>query len=86
MGPWVHDIDPIIGTIFGALDPVFLSSANFVNLLLQMARAAQTAVRSPLAFARLVSANLMHRKRIDCLSQRHETPPDDPGQMAIQWT
>lgn len=34
----------VIGIIFGALDPVFLSSANFVNLLLQMASIALLAI------------------------------------------
>ena len=85
---WVKQtlrIRHLIGTSENAVR-IQIAVALIAYLLLQMARAAQTAVRSPLAFARLVSANLMHRKRIDCLSQRHETPPDDPGQMAIQWT
>lgn len=36
-------------------------------LLLRMAQAAQSSVQSPLAFARLIRANLMHRRRIDRL-------------------
>jgi hypothetical protein len=36
-------------------------------LLLRLAQATQDAIDSPLTFARLVRANLMHRRRIDQL-------------------
>jgi hypothetical protein len=36
-------------------------------LLLRLAQATQQTVKSPIMFARLVCANLMHRRRIDCL-------------------
>ena len=74
----------LIGTSENAVR-IQIAVALIAYLLLQMARAAQTAVNSPLAFARLVRANLMHRRRIDRLSQRHQTPPDDTNQMTIQW-
>ena len=55
-------------------------------LLLHMAKDAQSAVKSPLAFARLVRANLMHRRRIDRLIGDHHPPPTDNKQLAMQWT
>ncbi len=54
-------------------------------LLLRLAQASQTAVPSPLAFARLVRANLMQRRRIDCLLEP-EPPLADHRQFAIQWS
>lgn len=54
-------------------------------LLLRMAQTAQKAVESPLAFARLVRANLMHRKRIDRLIGDDPKPRIDPNQMRLQW-
>jgi hypothetical protein len=54
-------------------------------LLLRMAQTAQKAVESPLAFARLVRANLMHRKRIDRLIGDDPKPRIDPNQMMLQW-
>ena len=44
-----------------------IAVALIAFLLLRLAQATQTAVSSPLAFARLVRANLMHRRRIDRL-------------------
>lgn len=60
--------------------------ALIAYLLLRMAQAAQKLVHSPLAFARLVRANLMHRRRIDRLTRPDPTPPSDPRQIALQWT
>lgn len=54
-------------------------------LLLRLALAAQNTVQSPLAFARLVRANLMQRRRIDRLLDL-EPPHADHRQIAIQWT
>jgi len=54
-------------------------------LLLRLAQAAQDTVTSPLAFARLVRANLMQRRRIDRLLEP-EPAPGDHRQMAIQWS
>ena len=59
--------------------------ALIAYLLLRLAQAAQRAVKSPLAFARLVRANLMHRKRIDRLIGPHIPPPKCCRQTAIQW-
>ena len=46
-----------------------LAVALIAFLLLRLAQEAQSAVKSPLAFARLIRANLMHRPSIDRLSE-----------------
>ena len=55
-------------------------------LLLRLAQATQSAVQAPLAFARLVRANLMHRRRINCLLNLAPDPEPDAAQLALQWT
>ena len=60
--------------------------ALIAYLLLSLAKAAQSAVESPTAFARLVRVNLMHRKRIDRLIGPHIPPPICNRQTAFQWT
>ncbi len=62
-----------------------IAVALIAFLLLRMAQAAQKAVQSPLAFARLVRANLMHRRRIDRLIGDDPKPRIDPNQMVLQW-
>lgn len=63
-----------------------IAVALIAFLLLRMAQTDQKLVQSPLAFARLVRANLMHRRRIDRLLSADPEPPRDPNQMALQWT
>ena len=63
-----------------------IAVAMIAYLLLRLAQDTQKATKSPLAFARLVRVNLMHRKRIDRLLQPNTPPPENPNQMAIQWT
>ena len=63
-----------------------IAVAMIAYLLLRLAQDTQTIVKSPLAFARLVRANLMHRKRIDRLLKPKTPPPENSNQMAIQWT
>jgi IS4 transposase len=46
-----------------------IAVALIAFLLLRMAQKLQTAISSPLAFARLVKANLMHLRRLDQLDQ-----------------
>ena len=53
-------------------------------LLLRLAQAAQNIVKSPLAFARLVRVNLMHRKRIDQLLTPLTKPPPIQTQMLLE--
>ena len=62
-----------------------IAVALIAFLLLRMAQAAQKVVQSPLAFARLVRANLMHRKRIDRLIGDDPIPSINPNQMVLQW-
>ena len=62
-----------------------IAVALIAYLLLHLARDDQKTVQSPLAFARLVRTNLMHRKRIDRLIGPDPTPPKNQNQMAIQW-
>ena len=62
-----------------------IAVALIAYLLLQLAQTTQTTVKSPLAFARLVRANLMHRKRIDQLLKPKPDPKFCPNQMAMQW-
>jgi hypothetical protein len=63
-----------------------IAVALIAFLLLRLAQAAQTGVQSPLAFARLVRANLMHRRRIDRLIGGEPIPRSNPNQMSLQWT
>ena len=62
-----------------------IAVALIAFLLLRMAQAAQHTIASPLAFARLVRANLMHRRRLDRLLQIEPPPPLNPAQLALQW-
>jgi IS4 transposase len=52
-------------------------------LLLRMAQKLQTVISSPLAFARLVKANLMHLRRLDQLHQPPVKPVERPGQGVL---
>ncbi len=61
-----------------------IAVALIAYLLLRLAQADQKAVESPLAFARLVRTNLMHRRRIDRLLAPDPTPQQSPNQMALQ--
>jgi IS4 transposase len=76
-----------IGTSENAVR-IQIAAALIAYLLLRLAQAAQKTVQSPLAFARLVRANLMHRRRIDRLLEPGR--PRDPDklqspQMEIKW-
>jgi Transposase DDE domain/Domain of unknown function (DUF4372) len=64
---------------------IHIAVALIAFLLLRSAQAAQTAIKSPLAFARLVRANLMHRRRIDCLIDDPPITIPIPDQMVLQW-
>jgi hypothetical protein len=62
-----------------------IAVALIAFLLLRMAQADQKAVQSPLAFARLIRANLMHRRRTDRLLKPPPDPPQDTSQMVLEW-
>jgi len=62
-----------------------IAVALIAFLLLRIAQAALKMTFSPLAFARLVRANLMHRRRIDRLLGSDRPTGFNPDQMALQW-
>ncbi len=62
-----------------------IAVALIAYLLLYLAYQTQHAVKRPSAFAKLVRANLMHRKRIDRLLQPQPAQPIDTRQMALTW-
>ena len=77
-------IKKFLGTSQNAVR-IQIAVALIAFLLLRLAHAAQSVVKSPLAFARLVAANLMMRRRIDRLLGP-PPPPDQPQpQVAFQW-
>lgn len=84
---WVKQVLKItrfLGTSENAVR-IQIAVALIAFLLLRLAQAAHKLVQSPLAFARLVRANLLHRRRIDRLLQT-EPPPISPAhQMELQW-
>jgi hypothetical protein len=55
--------------------------ALIAYLVLRAAQATQTAVQRPLAFARLVRLNIMHRRAITALKKPPTPTPIDPRQM-----
>jgi IS4 transposase len=63
-----------------------IAVALIAFLLLRLAQATQKVVTSPLAFARLVRANLMYRRPIDRLLDSGPIPQLNPNQMQLQWT
>jgi hypothetical protein len=84
---WVKQtlkIRSFLGTSENAVR-IQIAVALIAFLLLRLAQAVQKAIRSPLAFARLVRANLMHRRRIDRLLDTDPPTTPNPMQMAIQW-
>jgi len=62
-----------------------IAVALIAYLLLRLAQADQKTVPSPLAFARLVRANLMHRRRTDRLLTPPPDKPTNQNQIAFQW-
>jgi IS4 transposase len=60
-----------------------IAVALIAFLILRMAQTAQKAVHSPLEFARLVRANLMHRRRIDRLLEPEQPVPINPNQLKL---
>jgi hypothetical protein len=84
---WVKQILKItrfLGTSENAVR-LQIAVALIAFLLLRLAQATQKAIMSPLAFARLVRANLMHRRSIDRLLEPEPRPILAPAQMALQW-
>jgi hypothetical protein len=85
---WVKQtlkIHRFLGTSQNAVK-IQIAVALITFLLLRMAQAAQRAIAGPLAFARLVRANLMHRRRLDRLLDSEVPPLFNPAQLALQWS
>lgn len=84
---WVKQtlkITRFLGTSENAVR-IQIAVALITFLLLRWAQAAQHTVKSPLAFARLIRANLMHRRRLDRLLQIEPVLTRDQNQFVLQW-
>jgi hypothetical protein len=82
---WVKQtlrIRKFLGTSENAVR-IQIAVALIAFLLLRLAQMAQHAIQSPLAFARLVRANLMHRRSLGALHRPAERPPPLPGQGVL---
>jgi Transposase DDE domain/Domain of unknown function (DUF4372) len=76
---WVKQtlrITRFLGTSENAIR-IQIAVALIAFLLLRLAQTTQHRIESPLAFARLVRANLMHRRPLDRLLELHSPPPDE---------
>jgi hypothetical protein len=85
---WVKQILKItrfVGTSENAIR-IQIAVALIAYLLLRLAQATQQVVKSPLAFARLIRANLMHRRPIERLLDPDPQPILNPNQLALQWS
>jgi IS4 transposase len=60
-----------------------IAVALIAFLILRLAQAAQKIVHSPLAFARLVRTNLMHRRPLGELLAPEKPPPQNPNQLKL---
>jgi hypothetical protein len=84
---WVKQVLKIrrfLGTSENAVT-IQIAVALIAFLLLRLAQAAQKTITSPLTFARLVRANLMHRRRLDRLLETEPPPIINPNQLVLQW-
>jgi len=84
---WVKQtlkITHFLGTSENAVR-IQIAVALIAFLLLRLAQATQDIVQSPLAFARLVRANLMHRRRIDRLLINEQKTSPNRDQLRLQW-
>jgi hypothetical protein len=62
-----------------------IAVALIAFLLLRMAQETQKSIKSPLEFARLVRANLMHRRRVDHLRSTPPPQTTNPAQIEFTW-
>jgi hypothetical protein len=84
---WVKQtlkITRFLGTSENAVR-IQIAVALIAFLLLRLAQATNRIVESPLAFARLIRANLMHRRRIDRLLGPEPVILHNPDQLPLQW-
>lgn len=78
-------ITRFIGTSENAVR-IQIAVALIAFLLLRLAQAGQKTIQSAIVFARLIRANLMHRRRIDRLLAPDPDPVLNPHQMTLQWS
>ena len=78
-------IKKFLGTSQNAVR-IQIAVALIAFLLLRLAQATQKTISSPLGFARLVRANLMHRRRLDRLLETELPAHFNTDQMELQWT
>jgi len=84
---WVKQtlkISHFLGTSENAVR-IQIAVALIAFLLLRLAHDANRIVQSPLAFARLIQANLMHRRPIADLLQRSSPPKPEPQQTIFDF-
>lgn len=84
---WVKQtlkITRFLGTSENAVR-IQIAVALLAFLLLRLAQATQRAITSPIAFARLVRANLMHLRHLHQLLEPPQTLPQNPNQLVLQW-
>jgi len=84
---WVKQVLKIrhfLGTSKNAVT-IQIAVALIAFLLLRLAQAGQNAIPGALAFARLVRANLLHRRPLDRLLDPEQVHPSNPAQLALQW-
>ena len=85
---WVKQmlcITRFLGTSENAIR-VQIAVALIAFLLLRLAQATQKAITSPLAFARLIRANIMHRRQLDRLLEIELPPHFSPRQIELKWS
>ncbi len=85
---WVKQmlrIKRFLGTSENAIR-IQIAVALIAFLLLRLAQATQEAITSPLTFARLVRANLMHRRQLSRLLEIEPPPHFNTDQMELQWS
>ncbi len=75
-------ITRFLGTSENAIR-IQIAAALITFLLLRLAQATQTAVTSPLAFARLIRATLMHRREISALLGPPRPSPTSHNQLVL---
>jgi Transposase DDE domain/Domain of unknown function (DUF4372) len=83
---WVKQtlkITRFLGTSENAIR-IQIAVALIAFLLLRLAQATQRSIDSPLAFARLVRANLMHKRPLDRLLKPHIPAPLDQTQLILE--
>jgi IS4 transposase len=78
-------ITRFVGTSENAVR-IQIAVALIAFLLLRLVQTAYKCIQSPITFARLIRANLMHRRRIDRLLEPDDEPAFNTAQLALKWS